>query len=90
MSTMTSAVEKDLSSAPRVALDSGAGTLPVDEAGGLRRRVVQKARQVRERALEKETEFEDAVRAHPVKAVLVASGVGAGLGLLIGAMLARR
>jgi ElaB/YqjD/DUF883 family membrane-anchored ribosome-binding protein len=42
------------------------------------------------RAMQKEAEFEGYVKEHPVKSVLVAAGVGAGVGLVIGALLARR
>jgi ElaB/YqjD/DUF883 family membrane-anchored ribosome-binding protein len=42
------------------------------------------------RAIDKEAEFEDYVKEHPVKSVLVAGGVGAGIGLLLGFLFARR
>jgi len=47
-------------------------------------------RRSRERALEMEHELEDYVRARPLRSVLVAAGVGAGLGLVLGVLLARR
>lgn len=47
-------------------------------------------RQVKDHAVEKEHEFEDYVKEHPVKSVLIAAGVGAGIGLLAGALLSRR
>lgn len=55
-----------------------------------RERVGELAHRVKERALETETEFQDYVREHPLKSVLAAAGIGAGLGLVIGALLARR
>jgi ElaB/YqjD/DUF883 family membrane-anchored ribosome-binding protein len=48
------------------------------------------ARRVKEQALVREGQFEDYVTAHPVKSVLVSAGIGAGVGLLVGALLARR
>jgi ElaB/YqjD/DUF883 family membrane-anchored ribosome-binding protein len=53
-----------------------------DEAGRMYRRA-------KERAIEEEHKFEDYVREHPVKSVLVAAGVGAGIGLLAGVLLSR-
>ena len=47
-------------------------------------------RRSKERALALEGEFEDYVREKPMKAVLIAAGVGAGLGLVLGVLLARR
>jgi len=47
-------------------------------------------RRSKERALEMEGEFEDYVRAKPVKSVLIAAGVGAGIGLVLGVLLGRR
>ncbi|MCC6406557.1 MAG: DUF883 family protein [Planctomycetes bacterium] len=44
----------------------------------------------RERAVELEGEFEGYVREHPVKSVLLATAVGAGVGLLVGVLLGRR
>lgn len=45
---------------------------------------------VKTRAMEKEAEFEGYVKEHPMKSVLVAAGVGAGVGLVLGVLLARR
>jgi ElaB/YqjD/DUF883 family membrane-anchored ribosome-binding protein len=45
---------------------------------------------VKTRAVEKEAEFEGYVKDHPVKSVLVAGGIGAGIGLVLGVLLARR
>lgn len=42
------------------------------------------------RAVELEGEFEDYVREHPVRSVALAAGVGAGVGLLVGYLAARR
>jgi ElaB/YqjD/DUF883 family membrane-anchored ribosome-binding protein len=47
-------------------------------------------RRSKERALEIEHDLEDYVRERPVKSVLVAAGVGAGIGLVLGVLLARR
>lgn len=47
-------------------------------------------RRSRERVEAMEGEFEDYVREKPVKSVLIAAGVGAGLGLVLGVLLARR
>jgi ElaB/YqjD/DUF883 family membrane-anchored ribosome-binding protein len=44
----------------------------------------------KERAVELEGEFEDYVREHPVRSVAMAAGVGAGVGLLVGYLAARR
>jgi ElaB/YqjD/DUF883 family membrane-anchored ribosome-binding protein len=54
-----------------------------DRAGDLYQRV-------KARAVEKEEEFEGYVKEHPVKSVLVAGGIGAGVGLVLGVLLARR
>ncbi|NOT31107.1 MAG: DUF883 family protein [Planctomycetes bacterium] len=88
--TTTSATEKILTPArPGMEGDSFATTLGqrVEHA---RERVGEVAHRVKERALEKEQVFEGYVRLHPVKSVLVAAGIGAGLGLVIGTLLARR
>jgi ElaB/YqjD/DUF883 family membrane-anchored ribosome-binding protein len=45
---------------------------------------------VKSQTMEKEAEFEGYVKEHPVKSVLVAAGVGAGVGLVLGTLLARR
>ena len=45
---------------------------------------------VKTRAIEKEAELEGYVKEHPVKSVFVAAGVGAGVGLVLGVLLARR
>ena len=60
---------------------------PVEHA---RERVGHLYRRSKERAVEMEGEFEDYVREKPVKSVLIAAGVGAGLGLVLGVLLARR
>ena len=58
-----------------------------DEAAGL----LEHARErLKERAQQKVEPFESYVREHPVKSVLVAAGIGAGVGLVIGALVARR
>lgn len=44
----------------------------------------------KKRAVELEGEFEDYVREHPVRSVALAAGVGAGVGLLVGYLAARR
>lgn len=44
----------------------------------------------KKRAVELEGEFEDYVREHPVRSVSIAAGVGAGVGLLVGYLAARR
>lgn len=47
-------------------------------------------RRSKQRVETMEGEFEDYVREKPVKSVLIAAGVGAGLGLVLGVLLARR
>ena len=47
-------------------------------------------RRSKERALRMEGEVENYVREKPVKSMLIAAGVGAGLGLVLGVLLARR
>jgi ElaB/YqjD/DUF883 family membrane-anchored ribosome-binding protein len=44
----------------------------------------------KDRALEMEGQFEDYVRERPVRSTLIAAGVGAGIGLILGVLLARR
>lgn len=44
----------------------------------------------KQRAIELEGEFEEYVREHPVRSVALAAGVGAGVGLLVGYLAARR
>ncbi|MFN0009898.1 MAG: glycine zipper domain-containing protein [Planctomycetota bacterium] len=56
----------------------------------LRDRAGDMYRRAKERAIEKEHKFEDYVKQHPVKSVLVAAGVGAGVGLLAGFLISRR
>lgn len=46
--------------------------------------------QGRERARKWEGDMENRVREHPVQSVLVAAGVGASIGLVLGVLLARR
>lgn len=45
---------------------------------------------VKTRLMEKEAKFEGYVQEHPVRSVLVAAGIGAGVGLLFGVLLSRR
>ena len=63
--------------------------------------MIGKVEQARERAVgtyervktslkEKEAKFEGYVQEHPVRSVLVAAGIGAGVGLLFGVLLSRR
>ncbi|HEX6885329.1 MAG TPA: hypothetical protein VF530_18285 [Planctomycetota bacterium] len=47
-------------------------------------------RRTKDRAIEMEHELEGYVRERPLKSVLIAAGVGAGLGLVLGVLLARR
>lgn len=47
-------------------------------------------RRTRDRAVELEGQFEGYVREHPVKSVLVASAIGASVGLLVGVLVSRR
>jgi ElaB/YqjD/DUF883 family membrane-anchored ribosome-binding protein len=84
-------MEKGLSTARTVPEDAA-----IRDAGiaGTVEQVREKAagvyHQVKTRAMEKEAEFEGYVKEHPVKSVLVAAGVGAGVGLVLGVLLARR
>lgn len=47
-------------------------------------------RRSRDRAVAMEGELEDYVREKPLKSMLIAAGVGAGIGLVLGVLLARR
>jgi len=85
MSNAHAIPEKTLTPARPALADEAAGLLEHarERAGALTQRVKEGARQ-------KEEQFEGYVREHPVKSVLVAAGIGAGVGLLIGALVARR
>jgi ElaB/YqjD/DUF883 family membrane-anchored ribosome-binding protein len=58
--------------------------------GEVREKAETALRRSKERAIEVEHDFEDYVRAQPLKSTLIAAGVGAGLGLVFGVLLARR
>ena len=64
------------------------------ELAGTVEHVRERAGDVYERAksrlMEKEAKFEGYVKEHPVRSVLVAAGIGAGVGLLFGVLLTRR
>jgi ElaB/YqjD/DUF883 family membrane-anchored ribosome-binding protein len=55
-----------------------------------RERVSDAYQKVKDRGVEKEQEFEEYVHDHPVTSVLVAAGIGAGVGLIAGVLLGRR
>ena len=61
-----------------------------EKVDAVRERARNLAQKAKDRAVELEGEFEGYVRAHPVKAVAMAAGVGALLGFAIGALVARR
>lgn len=61
-----------------------------EQVGNVRERARGLYQRSRERAVELEGKFEDYVREHPVKSVLVASAIGAGVGLLVGVLVRRR
>jgi len=69
--------------------DAARGSLGsrVDE---LQNQVENLVRRTRERAVAVEGDVEKYVQEKPLKSLLIAAGVGAGLGLLLGALLARR
>ena len=80
--TLLGASKPESEAAPTVDV-AGAFEHVRDRAGNLYRRV-------KESAIEKEHAFEGRVKEHPVRSVLVAAGVGAGIGLLAGYLLSRR
>jgi ElaB/YqjD/DUF883 family membrane-anchored ribosome-binding protein len=70
---------------------SGAEDTPLAErVGNVRERARNLYQRTRERAVELEGHFEDYVREHPVKSVVLASAIGAGVGLLVGVLVSRR
>jgi len=69
---------------------AGAREAAGELAADARERAEGLLRRTRERAVQTEERLEDYVRDHPLRSVLIASGVGAGLGLVFGILLARR
>ena len=55
-----------------------------------RQKAERYVRSTKDRAVEFEDRFEGYVQEQPLKALLIAVGVGAGVGLLLGALIARR
>jgi ElaB/YqjD/DUF883 family membrane-anchored ribosome-binding protein len=55
-----------------------------------RQKAERYVRATKDRAVELEDRFEGYVQERPLKALLVAAGVGAGVGLLLGALIGRR
>jgi len=56
----------------------------------VRERASDALERAKTRLMEKEAKFEGYVQEHPIRSVLVAAGIGAGVGLLFGVMLSRR
>lgn len=88
----TSSIVRDTIPAPARPMAEGEPGAPT--LGGaleeLRDRAGDVYRRAKERAIEKEHKLEDYVKQHPVKSVLVAAGVGAGVGLIAGFLISRR
>ena len=75
-------------SAQSMTMENGISTGRVipEEAPDLAGRIER----AKSRLMEKEAKFEGYVKEHPVRSVLVAAGIGAGVGLLFGVLLSRR
>jgi ElaB/YqjD/DUF883 family membrane-anchored ribosome-binding protein len=69
--------------------DVGANAL-VEKAELVKERARNLYQRTRERAVELEGDFEGYVKEHPVKSVLLASAIGAGVGLLVGVLVSRK
>jgi ElaB/YqjD/DUF883 family membrane-anchored ribosome-binding protein len=69
------------------AQDKGPMTERVDQG---RQKAERLYRRTKDRATELEGKFEGYVQERPLKAMLIAAGVGAGVGLILGALVARR
>ena len=67
-----------------------AGHTMAEKVGQARELAGELYRGVKSRAMEKEAQFEGYVKEHPVKSVLTAAGIGAGVGIVLGVLLARR
>jgi ElaB/YqjD/DUF883 family membrane-anchored ribosome-binding protein len=66
------------------------GTTIAQRVEHVRERAGEVTERLKERVRGKEEEYADLVRERPLRSLLVAAGVGAGLGLVLGVLLARR
>jgi ElaB/YqjD/DUF883 family membrane-anchored ribosome-binding protein len=81
---MTTSIATSPDTAELHARKTSAEAVPSADGMNARDRVRQLYRQGKERAVEVEEGFEDYVRAHPIRSVLVAGGVGLAVGFLFG------
>jgi ElaB/YqjD/DUF883 family membrane-anchored ribosome-binding protein len=92
MTPQTSGTAEKILNPTRVGQDGSGSddTTMGEKVEQARERAQNLNRRARERAVQVEGELEDYVREHPVKSVVTASAIGAGVGLLVGVLLARR
>jgi ElaB/YqjD/DUF883 family membrane-anchored ribosome-binding protein len=89
--TTTSTTRDSIPAAHRQGFESGSAKPSVAETfEDLRDRAGEMVRRAKDRTLLEEHKLEDYVGEHPLKSVVVAAGIGAGVGLLAGLLLARR
>lgn len=72
---------------PRPLLDKELLSEKLEEMGGAARETIA---EMKSKAVKLEDAFEDAVRERPVRSVLIAVGVGALVGVALGALLRRK
>jgi ElaB/YqjD/DUF883 family membrane-anchored ribosome-binding protein len=91
MSAQTQVTRDTLQPAARArAGDESAAEAVAETLEHVRDTAGQLYRRAKDQALEKERRVEGYVQEHPWKSMLIAAGVGAGIGLLAGVLLARR
>jgi len=89
MSAQEMTMEKEIRTSRGLAEEASGTSLGgrIDQA---RERATGVYERARSRVMDKEAELEGYVRVHPVRSVLVAAGIGAGVGLLFGVLASRR